>query len=140
VTAHVQELFVIEEPTDPRERLAREIARVHDRLRSMSADRLSLPIPGYVSRAAAAHATSRRLALLAQGVEQRMAEHPDYREVPATEPSAIGDQVAVCGRDLLLACEGVTDGTRSWIGLTSATVGDALSEGAEALRSLRLAL
>jgi hypothetical protein len=139
VTAHVQGLFVIEEPTDRRERLAREIARVHDRLRSMSGERLALPIPGHESRAAAAHAAARRLSLLAQGIEQRTDVTPSYRELPSID-AVVAQQVAVCGQDVLLAVGDLPDDEPVWVGLERSTVCAAVQEAVDALSALRLAL
>jgi histidine ammonia-lyase len=130
---------VIEEPSLPREQLAREIQRVHDRLRSMSEDRLALPIPGHDSRAAAAHATARMLSLIAQGIEQRVDDAPSYRELPWVE-TAVAEQFAVCGHDVLIAVAALSDAEPVWVGMERSQVGDALREAIAALRSLRLAL
>jgi hypothetical protein len=139
VIAHVQERLVIEESTDPRERLGREITRVHDRLRSMSTERLALPIPGHQSRAVAAHVAARRLSLLAQGIEQRADAHPSYRELPVIN-AVVAQQVAVCGQDVLMAIAGVADDEPVWVGLERSHVRAAVLEAVDALSALRLAL
>jgi hypothetical protein len=131
--------MVIDEPTDPRERLGREIARVHDRLRSMSTERLALPIPGHESRAVAAHSAARRLSLLAQGIEQRADSDPSYRELPMLE-AVVAQQVAVCGQDVLMAIANVGDDEPVWIGLERSDVRAAVLEAADALSGLRRVL
>jgi hypothetical protein len=128
---------VLVEPTDPRERLALELGRVHDRLRSMSAERLSAPIPGHGSRDAAAHAAARHLTLLAQGVEQRSLDHPAYRELPSVPPMTVADQVAVCGTDLVLSIADLQDDEPVWIGLERSSVGVAVDEAVRTLGALR---
>lgn len=129
------------EPADPRELISREIGRLHDRLLSMSQDRLAAPLPPWPSRAAAAHATARRVTLLAQGVEAGDSPQPPaYRELPDVEDRVVADQLAVCVNDLLIAVAGVPDSAPVWTGVTKATVGEVLAEAGEALTTLRRTL
>ena len=73
-----------------------ELGRVVDRLRSMPLTRLAAPWESYPSRAAGARA-------LAQALADRCAELSgvDRHIVPDIGDAAVGDQVAVTGRDLL---------------------------------------
>lgn len=83
------------EPRDPA-RLAVEIERTVDRLRSLSAVRLAAPLPGGRSRAEAAFALAQVLADRAAGLEGR-----PVRVLPELPDLAAGDVLAVCGHDLL---------------------------------------
>lgn len=73
-----------------------ELGRVVDRLRSMPLTRLAAPWGEYPSRAAGARA-------LAQCLADRAADLGGlpHRAVPDVGDAAVGDQVAVTGRDLL---------------------------------------
>lgn len=73
-----------------------ELDRVVDRLRSMPLARLAAPWPPYASRAAGARALAQRLADRAADLAG-WPRHP----VPDVGDAAVGDQVAVTGRDLL---------------------------------------
>ncbi|WP_055585761.1 hypothetical protein [Peterkaempfera griseoplana] len=77
------------------------VDRLADRFRSMPQSRLTGPVPGHASRAAAALELARRLAAEAQAVEQDGAA--PYRELPDAGPFAAGDQLAVAGHDLAAA-------------------------------------
>lgn len=73
-----------------------ELARVVDRLRSMSLTKLAAPWPPFASRAAGARA-------LAQELADRSSQRLGLacHVVPDAGDAAVGDQVAVTGRDLL---------------------------------------
>jgi len=73
-----------------------ELARVVDRLRSMPLAQLSRSCGDYPSRAAAARA-------MAQCLADQAADNGGWprREVPDVGDAAVGDQLAVTGRDLL---------------------------------------
>lgn len=73
-----------------------ELARVVDRLRSMPLTQLAAAWGEYPSRAAGARALAQRLADRAADLGGR-----PRREVPDVGDVAVGDQVAVTGRDLL---------------------------------------
>jgi hypothetical protein len=80
---------------DP-ERLAQEIERTADRLRSMSSARLGAPMPD-------GHTRSGRAFALAQELTDRaasLAGRP-MRRLPDLPELATGDVLAVCGHDLL---------------------------------------
>ena len=130
---------MIQEPTDPREVLVKELTRVHDRLTSMSPERLAAQLPTHESRAAAAHGVARRCALLAQGVEARAGD-PMYRELPEVEDRIVADQLAVCVTDLLIATEGLAASEQVWVGMTRQSVGDVLAEAVTAIQELRRSL
>lgn len=78
-----------------------ELARVVDRLRSIPLDRLSRPWGGHSSLAAGARALAQRLADQAADIGGW-----SRREVPDVGDAAVGDQVAVTGRDLLAVSPG----------------------------------
>jgi hypothetical protein len=73
-----------------------ELGRVVDRLRTMPLTRLAAPWGDYPSRAAGARALAQRLADRAADVSGAL-----HRPVPDVGDAAVGDQVAVTGRDLL---------------------------------------
>ena len=73
-----------------------ELGRVVDRLRTMPLTRLAAPWGDYPSRAAGARALAQRLADRAADVGGA-----PHRPVPDIGDAAVGDQVAVTGRDLL---------------------------------------
>lgn len=125
---------------EPRLRFVADLTQVCDRLRSMSLSRLEAPVPPHTSRVAAAHSAASTLSLLAQGVEDRGREHPSYREFPDGDALTVADQLAVCGTDLALAAEGLSDDTEVWSGMTRTTVAAVLTEADEVLRRLRTAL
>jgi len=110
---------------DP-ERLAREVERLADRLRTLSDVRLARPLPPYATRADAARAVVQLLADHAAGLEGRPS-----REVPRLTDLAVGDQVAVTGTDLVVAA------TESW---PSEPAVVAVTAAVNACRELRLAL
>jgi len=83
------------DPGDPA-RLAVEIERTVDRLRSLSAVRLAAALPDGRSRAAAAFALAQVLADRAAGLEGQ-----PVRRLPDLPDLAAGDVLAVCGHDLL---------------------------------------
>jgi hypothetical protein len=130
-----------QEPASLPERLATEITRVSERLRTLPLTRLSAPVPPYPSRAAAAHALAQRLAVAAQGIESRATpEPPAWREVPRLADHAAGDQVAVTGRDLLdaLAATGPDDDV--WTPNGPRRSSEVVEELIEALATLRRTL
>lgn len=73
-----------------------ELARVVTRLRTMPLARLSAPWPPHPSRAAAARALAQDMAARAAAVSGGA-----WRALPDVGDAAVGDQVAVTGRDLL---------------------------------------
>jgi len=79
---------------------ARDLERVADRLRTLSQARLAAAVPGAESRAAAARVVAQRLADAAA----RLAEEP-ARTLPTLSDLAVGDQLAVCGHDLVAAMQ-----------------------------------
>jgi hypothetical protein len=73
-----------------------ELGRVVDRLRSMPLTRLAAPWGDYPSRAVGARALAQRLADRAADVSGT-----PHRSVPDVGDAAVGDQVAVTGREVL---------------------------------------
>jgi len=80
------------------ERLTREVDRVADRLRTLSAARLREPVAGYASRADAGRAAAQALADACAELEATV-----RRRLPELADFAVGDQVAVTGADLVAA-------------------------------------
>jgi hypothetical protein len=75
---------------------------VADRLRGLSQARLSGPAPPHASRADAGRAAAQALADAAQVLAERASGTvPARRPLPRLGDFAVGDQVAVTGRDLL---------------------------------------
>jgi hypothetical protein len=85
----------------PGPRLAVQLERTVDRLRSLGLARLAASFEPEPSRAAAARAVAQTLADDAADLEGR-----PRRDVPVLADAAAGDQLAVCGQDLLLAAAG----------------------------------
>lgn len=83
---------MIDEPTDPRERLLRERTRVCDRMRS-------LPVSGRLTDAAAA---GRLAAQSLADLGARLSGVP-ARPLPRESDTAVADQVAVTAYDVLRA-------------------------------------
>jgi hypothetical protein len=129
------------EPAGLPERLAAEVARVSERLRTMPLARLSAPLPPYQSCAEAAHALAQRLATGAQGIEDRGSpDPPRWRQVPRLADHAVGDQVAVTGRDLLDALATADPGCEVWTPAGRRGVAEVVEELVGALGELRRAL
>ena len=103
----------------PADRYAADLERTVDRLRSLALHRLSADFTPEATRADAARDLVQRLADAAADLvgEPR-------RDVPRLADAAVGDQLAVVGRDLLDAAD-------------SAGRADALDGPAEALLALR---
>jgi hypothetical protein len=130
-----------DEPASIPDRLAAEVARVSDRLRTLSLTRLSAPFPPYASRAEAGHLLAQRLAVAAQGVdERREAGPPVWRRLPRLADHATGDQVAVTGRDLLEAVLSAEPDARVWTPDGPRSLAEVMEEVLDALRELRLSL
>lgn len=101
--------------------LEADVRRVSDRLRSLSGARLAAPPaapappdpdgPPYPSRAQAGRAAANALAAAAQALEAAAEGVPqvrhDRRDLPTLSDFAVGDQVAVTGKDLLAAMQRV---------------------------------
>lgn len=86
---------------DPGRLLAVQLERTVDRLRALGIARLSASFEPEPSRAAAARAVAQRLADDAADLEGE-----PRRALPVLADAAAGDQVAVCGHDLLAAASG----------------------------------
>jgi hypothetical protein len=100
---------------ETRAALADDVRRVADRFRSLSQARLTGAVPSYRSRAAAGRHAAQALATAGQGVEERTAgKEPAWRTLPELSEFAVGDQVAVTGRELLAALDGVAADEMVW--------------------------
>lgn len=85
----------------PAAQFADQLTRTVDRLRSLSLARLGAPFEPEATRADAARWTAQRLADVAAELEGG-----PVRTLPRLADAAVGDQVAVCGRDVLAAAPG----------------------------------
>jgi hypothetical protein len=113
----------MDEPRTPNERFEADLRRTVDRLRTLGLDRLKASFGPEPTRADAAHALAARLAAAAADLEGT-----PRRALPRLADQAVGDQVAVCGHDLLAAASAAAD----------RAVGDAmLSLAADDLLDLR---
>ena len=86
------------EPSTPVDRLTADLRRTVDLLRTIGLARLAASFEPEPSRADAARDVAQRLADLAADLEGEPRRH-----VPRLADAAVGDQVAVCGHDLLAA-------------------------------------
>jgi len=86
-------------------RLETVLTRLSAHFRGMPESKLLGRLPDGRSRAAAGHELAGRVALAAQGVEDRgEAAAPAWRRLPFEGPFVVGDQIGVTGHDLLVAC------------------------------------
>lgn len=121
--------------------LGRDLARVADRLRSMSDVRLTQHDGRDGTRAAAALDLAQQLADAALGVDARGDRTPPPRRVvPDLGVFALGDQVSVTGHDLVDALGQVSAGDRVWGPAGPVTAVELLEQVAAAVRDLRLRL
>jgi hypothetical protein len=88
----------VDEPRTPVERLEADLRRTVDRLRTLGLARLGASFAPEPTRADAARDVAQRLADLAADLEGA-----PRRTVPRLADAAVGDQVAVCGHDLVAA-------------------------------------
>jgi hypothetical protein len=87
-------------------RLEAVLSRLAGQFRSMPESKLHGRLRDGRSRAVAGHELAERLALAAQGLEDRCASAaPVWRRLPFEGPFVVGDQIGVTGHDLLVACE-----------------------------------
>ena len=95
---------------------AREARLVVSRLREFSVARYAVAAPPFASKAAAAHHLAERLALAAQGIEERTATTPpQWRQLPRLADPVLADQVAVTGHDLALAAAAAEAADPAWV-------------------------
>ncbi|HSN05749.1 MAG TPA: hypothetical protein VLV82_00245 [Candidatus Angelobacter sp.] len=88
------------EASAPVDRLGADLRRTVDRLRGLGLARLAASFEPEPTRADAARAVAQRLADLAADLDGL-----PRRTVPRLADAAVGDQVAVCGQDLLAAVQ-----------------------------------
>jgi hypothetical protein len=88
----------------PGEAYAAQLERTVDRLRSLAITRLSAAFEPEPSRADAARRLAQRLADMAADLDGGR-----QRSLPRLADPAVGDQLAVCGRDLLDAAAAQDD-------------------------------
>ncbi len=87
--------------TEPLTEIVARLAAVY---RALPESRLLANLPDGTDRAHAGHGLAARLALAAQGVEERDREvPPHWRELPYVGHFIVGDQIAVTGHDLIAA-------------------------------------
>lgn len=90
--------------SDPEHRYLEQLGRTVDRLRGLSLDRLGAAYEPEPTRADAGRALAQRLADAA-----RELEGGPRRTLPRLADAAVGDMVAVCGRDVVEAAAGRPD-------------------------------
>jgi hypothetical protein len=121
-----------------RDEIAADVRRVADRLRSLSQSRLAAPAPPYASRADAARAAAQALADAAQGLAERACgPEPSWRPLPLLSDFAVGDQVAVTGRDLLDELSGCDPAAQVWTRSGRRTAREVVTDAAGALAATR---
>jgi hypothetical protein len=101
----------------PRAALADELHRLTDLYRRMPHSKFSQKLEPYGDRASAGAWLASQLAALAQGVEEwDRPRPPKWRRLPDVGAFALGDQIAVTGKDLLAAFDALPDdaGTLVW--------------------------
>jgi len=113
----------VDEPRTPTERFEADLRRTVDRLRTLGLDRLTASFEPEPTRADAATAAAQRLADAAADLEGA-----PRRTVPRLADPAVGDQLAVCGHDLLAVAAVSTD---------RACADEALTRAADDLLGLR---
>jgi len=96
----------MDEPRTPTERFEADLRRTVDRLRTLGLDRLGASFEPEPTRADAAHAVATRLADAAADLVGT-----PRRALPRLADQAVGDQVAVCGHELLAAAAAAPDRT-----------------------------
>jgi hypothetical protein len=130
---------VTDDPVAPSPaQLALDVHRVADRLRSLSAARLAAPAPAYPSIAAAGRQAAQALADAAQGyAEAGAAQPPRWRTIPALSDFAVGDMVAVTGRDLIDAAAAASPDQQVWTRSGTRAAVAVLAEVAALLRDVR---
>ena len=95
--------------------LGREIERVVERLRTLSAARLAAPAPPYGDRADAGRALAQHLADAAVGISAGSTpEPPPWRPVPRLAPFGVADQVAVTAQEFLDAADALDPWAPVW--------------------------
>jgi hypothetical protein len=97
----------MDDPPPAVARLEADLRRTVDRLRTLGLARLAASFEPEPTRADAARALAQRLADAAAELEGA-----PRRGVPRLADRAVGDQVAVCGQDLLAALATVPDVAR----------------------------
>ena len=98
IRSNFSRLSDVDRPSTPEDRLETQLRRTVDRLRTLGLARLAASFEPEPTRADAAHVVAQRLADVAADLEGRR-----RRSVPRLADSAVGDQVAVTGHDLLAA-------------------------------------
>jgi hypothetical protein len=119
------------EPVEPAE-LTRQVERAVDRLRSLGPARLAASTASGATVADEAHRLAQRLADLAADCEGRL-----RRPVPRLADTAVADQVAVTGADLLAALGAGPDGADA---PADAALSARVREAVDSVRRLRRAL
>lgn len=92
--------------------LAADLHRVAGRLRGLTSARLARPLPAYGTVAGAGRHLAQHLADAAAAVSAVPDGEVEPRTVPELTGPAVGDQVAVTGRDLLDALTALTPDTQ----------------------------
>lgn len=118
--------------------LEADVRRVTDRVLNLSQARLAAPAEAHPSRASAVRVVAQQLAEAAQGIAAREDPgEPGWRELPVLSDLAVGDQLAVVGRDLLAELAGCEPDASVWARGARRTAFDVVSAATEALATTR---
>jgi len=98
----------VDGPRTAHDRFTADLRRTVDRLRTLGLDRLRASFEPEPTRADAALDVAQHLADAAADLEGL-----PRRTLPRLSVGAVGDQVAVCGQDLLAAAAGAPDPTHA---------------------------
>ena len=121
-----------------REDLDADVRRVTDRARNLSQARLAAPVGSHPSRAHAVRVVAQQLAEAAQGIAAREdPTEPGWRDLPVLSDLAVGDQLAVVGRDLIAELAGCEPAAAMWARGARRTAFDVVSAATEALATTR---
>lgn len=153
--------MLLSQPGEPRGRLSWEIDTVADRFRNLSRARLGSDFSGpaaaggsvtgpnsggsaqarSVSRLEVGQRLAQSLADAAAGVAARAAQRPPAgRAVPAIDPFAVGEQIAVTGHELLIQLDGLADDELVWDLGRRVPVADLVNRAISVLKEIRLTL
>lgn len=130
-----------EEWPDLLARLAAEVRRVARRLAGLGEPRLRRPLPSYGTVVDAGRRLAVALADADVGVEDRGSDGPPaWRTVPDLAVTAVGDQIAVIGHDLVTALERIAPDEQVWTRTGRACAGGVAAELYRLAHEIKLAI
>jgi hypothetical protein len=127
---------------DSADLLGSEIARVAEAYRRMPHSKFTLQLEPWGSRAQAGYWLAEQFARLAQRIEAWPEPAPDRRPLPRLGDFALGDQIAVTGRELIEAYRELKDpaGTLLQVSDTLIPVEKAMAVVLESTTAMRKAI